>query len=221
MKTLEESQVKAGNPIPEDVIRQVMELTGGAEEMFARYGDTFSAADRQRLVGAGIKSFGFIEAAYGNARANPQFMPPYLKMDAFGEAIADYTRKRELLTLLQQFTQQVSDSMLAASDEAYHYALGYYNSVKEAAKQKVPGAEAEYKLLSPYFKRSKPETGNNQPTEAQIERDVRSLLHGTKEGRVVVENEQPAVSSGKREVSDEVHTGHATIKASVEAEKKL
>jgi hypothetical protein len=88
--------------------------------------------------------------------------------------------------------------MLLASDAAYRDVLEYYNSVKEASRQRVPGAEAEYKLLSKYFKKSKPSKDGNAPTETQIERDVRSLLHGTKEGRIGVENENPDLSGGKR-----------------------
>jgi hypothetical protein len=67
----------------------------------------------------------------------------------------------------------------------------YINFVKEAVRQRVPGAE---------------------PTEKQIEQDMRGLLHGTKEGKIVIENEKPAVSAGKRLVADDTHTGHAGIK---------
>jgi hypothetical protein len=38
--------------------------------------------------------------------------------------------------------------MLLASNAAYYSSLEYYNSVKEAARQRVAGTEAEYK----YFK---------------------------------------------------------------------
>jgi hypothetical protein len=108
--------------------------------------------------------------------------------------------------------------MLLASDAAYRDVLEYYNSVKEASRQRVPGAEAEYKLLSKYFKKSKP--SKDAPTEAQIERDVRSLLHGTKEGRIVVENENPDLSGGKLRLVDETHSEHAAVKTVTEADEK-
>jgi hypothetical protein len=171
-------------------------------------------------VGGGIKNLGFIETAYESASANPQFIPPYLNMTEYGDAVQDFTRKRTLFTTLQQFVQQVSDSMLLASDAAYRDALEYYNSIKDAARQRVPGAEAEYKLLSKYFKKSKSSKDSNAPTEAQIERDVRSLLHGTKEGRIVVENENPDLSGGKRKLVDETHSEHAAVKTVTEADEK-
>jgi hypothetical protein len=212
--------IVSGTPIDPTTLQQITELIHSAEIFFAPFANTFTPKDRTRLVGGGIKNFGFIETAYESASANPQFIPPYLNMTEYGDTILDFTRKRTLFMLIQQFAQQVSDSMLLASDAAYRDSLEYYNSVKEASRQRVAGAEAEYKLLSKYFKKSKPSKDGNAPTEAQIERDVRSLLHGTKEGRIVVENENPDLSGGKRSVVDETHSEHATVKTVTEAEEK-
>ncbi|MDR1631564.1 MAG: hypothetical protein LBR97_01545 [Dysgonamonadaceae bacterium] len=211
---------QAGNAINPLTLDEIVELIHDAEFLFKPFANTFTPKDRTRLVGGGIKNLGFIETAHESALNNPQFIPPYLNMAEYNESILDFTRKRTLFTLLQQFAQQVSDSMLLASDASYHDALEYYNSVKEAARQRVPGAEAEYKLLSKYFKKSKPSKDGNAPTEAQIERDVRSLLHGTKEGRIVVENENPDLSGGKRKLVDETHSERAAAKTIIEKEEK-
>jgi hypothetical protein len=90
--------------------------------------------------------------------------------------------------------------------------------VKEATRQRVTGAEAAYNVLKDYFKRSK--HASNEPTETEIERDVRALLHGSKDGRVVIENERPVVSDGERKVIDEVHSGHAAFKEDLEGKAK-
>jgi hypothetical protein len=211
---------QAGNAIDPETLAEIVDLIHCAEYCFKPFANTFTSKDRSRLVGGGIKNLGFIETAYESASTNPQFIPPYLDMNEYGESILDFTRKRTLFTLLQQFAQQVSDAMLLASDASYHDALEYYSSVKEAARQRVAGAEAEYKLLSKYFKKSKPSKDGDAPTEAQIERDVRSLLHGTKEGRVVIENENPDLSGGKRRLVDETHAEHAAVKTVTEAEEK-
>jgi hypothetical protein len=212
--------VQAGNAIDPLTLNMIVDLIRNAELLFTPFANTFTPKDRTRLVGGGIKNLGFIETAHESALNNPPFIPPYLNMADYNESILDFTRKRTLFTLLQQFAQQVSDSMLLASDASYHCALEYYNSIKEAARQRVPGAEAEYNLLSRYFKKSKPTKDGGAPTEAEIERDVRSLLHGTKEGRIVVENENPDLSGGKRHVEDETHSGHAAVKTITEAEEK-
>jgi hypothetical protein len=83
--------------------------------------------------------------------------------------------------------------------------------VKTAARQRVNGAEPVYALLKPYFKRSRP--GAAEPTEQQIERDVRGLLSGAKEGRVTIENENPDTTGGHRRVVDEVHPADVRTEA--------
>jgi hypothetical protein len=120
--------------------------------------------------------------------------------------------------MVNMFEQQLADSVFVASDRAYHDAVEYYNAVKEAARQRVTGAEAAYDALKDYFKRAK--HASTEPTDAEIERDVRSLLHGTKDGRVVIENERPTVSEGERKVIDEVHSEHADFKEDLEAKAK-
>jgi hypothetical protein len=209
-----------GRAIDPTTMQEIVELIGMAQSLFSIYANTFSPAERGRLIGAGIKNLGFIETAYNSAQANQQFVPSYIDLVEFRDAIDDFNSKRTLLSLIQQFAQQVSDSTLASGDVAYHNSLGYYSAVKEADRQRVPGAEAEYKLMSKYFKKGKSSKSTAQPTEAQIERDVRSLLHGTKEGRVIIENAQPSVAGGKREIVDDVRSDHAILRKTLDAEEK-
>jgi hypothetical protein len=139
-----------------------------AMNLFSEFGNTFTPHDRLRLIGAGIKNWGFIQTAYSHAEVNPQFVPGFLDMVEFKGAINDFVQKRTLLTLIQQFTKLVSDSMLSDSDAAYHDGVEYYNYVREAARQRTPGAQAEYEALKPYFKRSK-HTVMNDLNQGQTE----------------------------------------------------
>jgi hypothetical protein len=108
--------------------------------------------------------------------------------------------------------------MLVSGDSSYRDSLDYYSSVKEASRRHIPGAESEYERLKSYFKRNKPLS--DAPTETEVERDIRALLHDTKEGRVVVENKLPEVSAAERKVTDEVHSGHIAVKETTEAQAK-
>jgi len=45
----------------------------------------------------------------------------------------------------------------------------------------------------------------DEPTEHEVERDVRALLHGHKDGKVLIENEHPHMEGGKHTVIDETH----------------
>jgi hypothetical protein len=214
------NEAKAARVMDADDLKALMNMIGNLETLFSSYANTFTSKDRTRLIGGGIKNFGFIQTAHRSAAANPQFVPPYLNMKEFTDSVQDFSSKSVLLTRAQQFAQQVADSMLLSSDTGYHYAVEYYSSVKEATRQRVPGAEAEYKLLSRFFKKGKPSDDGAEPTHAQIERDVAGLLHGTKEGRIVIENENPDLSGGKRRLVDETHSEHAASKTIIEGDGK-
>jgi hypothetical protein len=198
-----ESDAKAQRALSAATAAAITGLLNDAAELFAEFGATFTPTDRERLISVGLKNFGFIQTAYTQAQANPALVPGYLSMAEFKGAMEDLERKRTLLTLVEQLGKTVSDSMLADSDSAFRDALDFYNYVKTAARQRVNGAETVYALLRPYFKHSRPSSA--EPTEQQVERDVRGLLSGTKEGRVTVENENPDTSGGHRHVVDEVH----------------
>jgi hypothetical protein len=188
-------------------VTAITELLNDAAELFAEFGITFTPADRERLISVGLKNLGFIQTAYTQAQANPGLVPGYLSMAEFKAAMENLEWKRKLLTQIEQLGKTVSDSMLADSDSGFHDALDFYNYVKNAVRQRVNGAEPVYDRMKPYFKRSR--SGSAEPTEKQLERDVRGLLNGTKEGRVTIENENPDTAGGHRHLVDEVHPADA------------
>ena len=57
-----------------------------------------------------------------------------------------------------------------------------------------------------------------QPTQKKVKRDVDALLHGRKDGKVVIKNVKPKVSGGKREVIDETFNDRASFKETEEGE---
>ena len=113
-----------------EAVAVVTELINETMETFAEFGNTLTPDDRARMLGLGIKTFGFVQTAYEHAVANPTLVPGYLDMAAFGNVVRDLGQKRTLLSLLDQFSRPVSDSLLADSDEAFHDALDFYNYVK-------------------------------------------------------------------------------------------
>lgn len=169
--------------------------------LFEEFGTPLSPTERERHISIGIKNFGFVQTAFQQANQNPALVPAYLDMPLFNETMNTLERKRGILTRNEQFGKTVSDSVLTDSDKAYHYSLEFHNYTKEAARQKVAGAEAVYTILKAFFRKSKPQ--NAEPTEKQVERDVRGLLKGTKEGKILIENENPERKKGVRKVIDE------------------
>ena len=58
----------------------------------------------------------------------------------------------------------------------------------------------------------------NKITEPEVERDVKALLHGTKDGKIVIENEKPHLVGGKHVVVDETHKSRESFKETEDGE---
>jgi hypothetical protein len=110
--------------------------------------------------------------------------------------------------------------MLKCTDASFRDALRVYNSLRENARAKVPGADVLFRALLTYFRRRRPRPGEAEPTDAELERDFMKLIHGHADGEISIVNEQPHFSGGTRKVVDNVHTGHAEVKENAQAEIK-
>jgi len=172
---------------------------------------TLTSAERRRLIGAGVRNYGFIEKAWDIIRENPQFIPDNLQfLDDF----------RQLLWVLEKFQQIVNECMLTNADAAFRDALRVYNGLKEQARGRVPGAQPLFMALLRFFRRrrSPEEIEGEEPTIKQLEKDFNKLIHGHADGEIVVKTEKPHMVGGTRTVVDNMRKGKAAIKESKEAE---
>jgi hypothetical protein len=211
-KTATESEATV-RELPQAELGEMLRQLDAVKAIYAPYAATLTPAERLRYISSSVRNIGFIQAAYLSADGHQNFLPSYLPMEKFTEDKDDFERKRTLLSAIQDLEQEVSDSVYLASDIAYHDALAYYNTLKEAAKQHIAGAAVEYDALKSYFAR--PKQSSDQPTEAQIERDIRSLLHGTKEGKITVEKDIPATEKATLKVEDTAHSPREVIDETV------
>jgi len=163
--------------------------------------DMIRPSDRRRRIGAGIRNYGFMDKTSDLALANPQFNPAGFDPAELKLIMRKLELCRNLLALLQNFTRAVSDDLLTLGNQGFSLALLYYNSVRELARRNDTGAQTIFNMLRPYFRRPNPE--NAKPTEPEVERDVRALLKGKKDGKIVIENEKPHLTGGKHIVVDE------------------
>ena len=168
-----------------------------------KLGANLTGKERQRLFGAGVKNYGFIEKAYDVARENPDFMPPHLNIENLAEGLRDFENIRQLVFELEQYLQAASNVMILESDLHYHNALRIYGSLQEQARNRVHGAEPLFEALRTFFKRRK--RNRDAPTEKQLEKDVKKLLHGKADGEIVIKNESPHVTGGVHKVVDNVN----------------
>jgi hypothetical protein len=148
------------------VVEEIMALNAESMELFAEFSDTFNPTERMQLMGAGIKSFGFVESAWNSACANPQLVPGHLDMAEFGSLIHDFQRKQRIHEQVLLFARTLADSLLSTANRAFKSASEYYNHLREAMRHNVPGAETELRLLSVYFKlRGKRKPDNHFDTQ--------------------------------------------------------
>ncbi|MCL2289196.1 MAG: hypothetical protein FWC34_00595 [Bacteroidetes bacterium] len=206
--------------IPMNELKAIHDEVYNLMEKFPEISQDVALADaeRRRLLGSGIRRYGFIDKVSDLAAGNPEFVPPFMNLEDLKDLIRQIEILRNTSANLQQLLRMVNDELLVDGDEAYRLALMYYNSVRDAARRRVPGAAALLNMLRPFFSRSR--RRSDEPTEKEIERDVKALLHGTKDGEIIVKNENPTTSGGVHEVVDEVHSGHAAIKETFEEKEK-
>jgi hypothetical protein len=158
-------------------------LTAEIEAMMSRFIEgeeidaSLSGRERQRLFGAGVRNFGFIEKAWDIVRDNPQFVPPNFSWGKMERDIRSLEEVRQLNWVVRQFLQAVNERLLLKADVSFRGALRVYGSLREQAKSKVPGAETLYLALLAYFRhRRKPAAA--ELTEKELERDLLKLMQG-------------------------------------------
>jgi hypothetical protein len=175
-----------------------------------------TGTDRQRLISAGVRNYGFIDKAFDIARDNPSFMPPNFNIDALNTNLRQLEDLRQLMLTLQQFLQLVTNAFMLKADFCYRDALRIYASLEEQTRNNVPRAAPLYDALKTFFKRRRRES--DEPTERELEHDVKKLIHGTADGEIVISNEASHITGGFHKVVDNVHTGHSAFKESEQAE---
>jgi len=177
--------------------------------IFAPQEVNLSPAQRKQLIGTAARNYGFAQLAFSSAQEHPEYLPPYIPLDRYTEDMQDFNLKSKLLEELNAFVLEVQDSRLYSSDRVYHDSLGYYNSVKEGAKQHITLAESIYSKLKNYFKHIF--SPAPEPTEAKLESDFRAVIHGRKEGEVAVSSHIPVEEHAKITVADTAHKPHTTV----------
>jgi GrpB-like predicted nucleotidyltransferase (UPF0157 family) len=76
-------------------------------------------------------------------------------MPAFDTDMTDATGLRTLHISAKQLSDDIDDTAMTAGSEAYQAALVFYNAIKAAAAQDIPGAKEVYADLKARFPRVK------------------------------------------------------------------
>jgi len=202
--------------LPLGDMEQINEDIDSAMKLFTDIAENnMTDAQRRRKRGAGIRNYGFIEKVADLAEANPQYAQ-FFDPNDLRNAIINFDLCRNILILLQGFVRLVTNTMLVYSDDGLRMSLIFYNMVREMSRRGDPIAKALFVTLQPFFKKTKKVTGTL--TEKEAEREMHALLHGTKDGKLVVENVKPKMSGGKRKVIEEKFTDTEKFKETKDGE---
>jgi hypothetical protein len=155
--------------VPVDVLEQVQNLLKQANTLLLPYITSLTPAERHMLPKMGEKTLSFVEKSHEFAVQNPNFVPPFLDMPEFDIDFADAHNLWTLLLLTNQLHENVDDTTLVAGSEAYQAALVFYNSVKMAARQDIPGAKAVYEELKKRFPGKKRKSADETEVETENE----------------------------------------------------
>ena len=141
--------------IPAEILRQVQEKIDEANDLLKPYMLSLTPDERRAIPKMGDKTLSFVGKAYELAGKNPNLCPPYMDMASFGIDFNDATGLFTLKNSTQQLLTGVDDTSMVAGSEAYQQALVFYNAVKYAASQNVPGAKAVYEDLKARFQKTR------------------------------------------------------------------
>ena len=162
-----------------------------------------NAAARKRLLGSGVRRYGFIEKVFEVSGDFPQFWPPFgAGRNELDEYIQEIDVLRNLLVWFRYAARVVQDMLLIAGDEAFRTAGTYYTLARDGARRRNPEAQQVFEMLRLFWKR--PRRITEEPTIPELHRDINGLLHGTKEGTITISNESDQVIKGERVIIDNV-----------------
>lgn len=146
--------------IPEEVITEVTQKLNEVTAALQPYLIALTPEGRMTIPKMSDKTFPFVEKTLEYCESAPQFAPPYMDREALYGDMKVTEQLIPLLRVVRAMKDGLDDTTMEAGAESYVNALGYYNSVKQAAKMNVPGAKSIYEDLKKRFERAKTGTAN-------------------------------------------------------------
>ena len=107
--------------------------------------------ERRKRVKMGDKSLAFVSNSLSVTQNNPEVVPSNFDIAEFNKDYQLTVSLTEVLSLLQQLTEEVDDTLLAVGSESMASSLLVYDYVKTAAKH-APGLKSVADQLGERFK---------------------------------------------------------------------
>ena len=154
---------KVNFSIPDEVITQASAHLTDAVTVLQPYLIALSPEERRAIPKMSDKTSPFVEKCLEYSRSASQFAPPYMDKQALAGDLKVNNQLTPLFRIVKGLFDGLDDTIMESGAEGYVMALGYYNSVKQAAKMDVPGAKAIYDDLSKRFVKAKSKPDDKTP----------------------------------------------------------
>jgi hypothetical protein len=187
-----------------DKMDELAQIVNEARDLIAH-----QTGRRSIAVGKGFRNYGFMMASNQSMNNFPELAPNFVDIDSFNDVVEDYLFARDVAERMLSITNDVRDIMNIFGNIAFDFALAYYANVRSIANRTGDKtAVSVFQILQRFFSRKRTPTNGEEPTEKQLERDFHALLHGHRDGEIVVRNQNPTVSGKVHEVLDDTHSPH-------------
>jgi len=160
---------------------------------------------RRRMQGAGMSRYGFIDKL-SDVITNTKYESNEIK-----HCLRLLETVRNISVILETALRTNNDILLTLGNDAYRMALIIYRQIRIDAREGDAIAQTLFEILRKFFRPMGKRT-SEEPTEAEVERDLKALLHGKKDGEIMVKNERPHLTGGKHVIVDETHKERAAFK---------
>lgn len=107
--------------------------------------------ERISLPKINVSNKAFTEDAINAMVNNPSFLPAYFNVAEIQKDMTLFVQLDELLGLVNQLAEKMSDTQLLAGSEAYVTALAAYRNFESAASAGLSGADTIYEQLKTRF----------------------------------------------------------------------
>lgn len=110
-------------------------------------------SERVNLPKINVNNKVFTEDALNVAANNASLLPPFVKVDEMRNDLVLFEKLDELIVVLKQLLEKLTDTQMLAGSEAYASALAVYKIAGAAADSGIEGAKAVYEQLRERFTR--------------------------------------------------------------------
>ena len=169
--------------------------------------------------GEGERKLGFTEKTIEISLSHPHLVPPHIAQRPLEDMMTRFYHTLDALHNAQNLLDLINRLRMAQVDELYQTALTIYRNLNTLTRDRVPGAEVLFRDLATFFERRNHHILGDEPTEKQLLKDAKAVLHGKKDGKIVIEHEKPHAEGGFHKVEDDIYKSSEKTKIKITEEK--